>query len=314
LIDAVGVVVEAMSMIKRLAITAASALLFLAAPATPAWAACQPSGLLGSVCSEPSQPSQPQPAPSQSPSSQPSSPAPAPAAAPAPAPAGGSIAQVPAGAARLLELINGDRVGAGLPAMAARGEVASIAAGHSEAMARRGEIWHNSAYFTSAVRQRLGARSLAENVAMNSTVDGAHRALMNSPGHRANILNARLTVVGLAVVRDARGVVFVTQNFVEPGAAPVAAAPKATSAPAPAGVRAATATSASEAVPAGATQEAGDASVGLRPAASGDSAGLPLVALALPVLVAAVAGGLVLRRRLVPTLAAPAGLVLQYSR
>jgi hypothetical protein len=44
---------------------------------------------------------------------------------------------------------------------------------------------------------------ITENVSQNGNVGyaGAHRTLMNSPGHRANILNVRVNRVGMGVAR-----------------------------------------------------------------------------------------------------------------
>jgi hypothetical protein len=123
--------------------------------------------------------------------------------------------------------------------MAMRADVVAIAAGHSRAMADAGTIWHNSNYFTNATRSALAGKSLGENVAMNMSVDLAHVALMNSPGHRANILKPEFTVTGMAVVQAGGGALFITQNFVQPsGAAPRGVAPKP--APKPAAVKAVT--------------------------------------------------------------------------
>ena len=44
-------------------------------------------------------------------------------------------------------------------------------------------------------------------------VDYGHRALMNSPGHRANILEKRFTKIGLGVYRSERGEFWVTEMF-----------------------------------------------------------------------------------------------------
>lgn len=43
--------------------------------------------------------------------------------------------------------------------------------------------------------------------------DYGHRALMDSPGHRANILDPRFTKVGLGIYHNARGEFWVTQMF-----------------------------------------------------------------------------------------------------
>ena len=43
--------------------------------------------------------------------------------------------------------------------------------------------------------------------------DYGHRALMESPGHRANILDSRFTKIGLGVYHNAKGEFWVTQMF-----------------------------------------------------------------------------------------------------
>lgn len=162
-----------------------------------------------------------------------------PAAVPsAPVPVAVQKALLPDAAETIRLLVNRERAGAGLPALAASPRIASIASGHSMAMAGRGDIWHNDAYFSAANRRALGAKALGENVAMNATIEDAHRRLMASPGHRANIMNASFDAVGMAVVQDERGMLYVTQDFAdwqgEPAAAgaarpaaPVAARPAA---------------------------------------------------------------------------------------
>ena len=158
-------------------------------------------------------------------------PAPPPPAPSAPVAAGRSA--VPAAADRLLQLVNEARSGAGLAGLTISSRAASIAAGHSMAMAERGDIYHNPAYLTAATRSSLGARALGENVAMNGSVEAAHQRLMASPGHRANILNGAFDAVGIAVVRDAGGTLFITQNFLDSaGTAPASPAPKAGAKPA----------------------------------------------------------------------------------
>jgi uncharacterized protein YkwD len=151
--------------------------------------------------------------------------------------AGGPVVDLAAGA-RLVELANRDRAGAGLAPLAVRGDVEEVARAHSADMAAAGSIWHNDAYFSTANRERLGAAGLGENVARNGSVDDAHRRLMASPAHRANLLDARFTVVGMAAVRTETGSYFVTQNFVEPRSArpaptPTSAAPPSSTPPAP---------------------------------------------------------------------------------
>jgi uncharacterized protein YkwD len=180
-------------------------------------------------CRENSEPPPPEPQP------QPEPPAPAPEPQPQPEPQA-DPGHRPTAVARMLVLLNGERTGHGLPPMTLRDDVSALAAPHSEAMAAKGAIWHNDDYFTAAVKQRLNARLLGENVARNTDIDDAHRRLMNSPGHRANILDGRFTVVGLAVYDDGWGNLYVTQSFVQPNAAaapkPAAGTEKARSVPA----------------------------------------------------------------------------------
>ena len=150
-----------------------------------------------------------------------------PAPAPAPAPATpGNIAEVPELNVRLLQLVNQERAAAGLAPLMSRPEIADWSVRHSMAMADRRDIWHNDAYFASSTRKALGAVALGENVAMNGSLEDAHRRLMESPGHRANILNGRFDLAGIGVVHDEDGGLYITQSFVD-SAAQKAVKPKA---------------------------------------------------------------------------------------
>jgi hypothetical protein len=129
---------------------------------------------------------------------------------------------------RLFALVNGERAAAGLPALVRRAEVDAIATSHSTAMAARGDIYHNDLYFSPATHQALGASYLGENVAMNRSIEDMHRRLMLSPHHRDNILDRRFTQIGVAVAAAPDGVLYATEDFVQPktAAAPKPAAPK----------------------------------------------------------------------------------------
>lgn len=151
---------------------------------------------------------------------------------PAPVPAAPRVA--PEAARRLLDLVNAERARAGLGRLTNRGDVEALALAHSQRMVATGTIFHNDSYFTDSVRRLLNSQARGENVAQNTSVDDTHARLMNSPGHRANILDPRFTVAGFAVVHAADGRYFTTQNFLQPAGA-VAAAPAAPAArPAPA--------------------------------------------------------------------------------
>ncbi|MBY6277600.1 CAP domain-containing protein, partial [Symbiobacterium thermophilum] len=57
-------------------------------------------------------------------------------------------------------------------------------------------------------------RTAGENIAGNQSVQAAHTALMNSSGHRANILNASYTHVGIGIVEGGPYGMMFTQMFV----------------------------------------------------------------------------------------------------
>jgi hypothetical protein len=91
-------------------------------------------------------------------------------------------------------------------------------------MESKGTIFHNDAFFTT-LRAGLHAGALGENVAADVGIDAAHQAFMKSAGHRANILDARFRVAGFAVVWDGTGMVYITEDFVQPAASASAWAP-----------------------------------------------------------------------------------------
>jgi hypothetical protein len=141
----------------------------------------------------------------------------------------------PSGAAALLVRVNGERASNGLPPLTPRNDVTEIAQGHSRRMAGQRQIFHNDDYFTAATRDRLGASALGENVAFAGSVTDAHDELMQSPAHRANILDPRFTIAGFAVSSGADGLVYVTEDFAAVKAtAAIAAEPAPASGPAPA--------------------------------------------------------------------------------
>ena len=57
-------------------------------------------------------------------------------------------------------------------------------------------------------------RTAGENLAGASTVQQAHSGLMNSSGHRANILNPNFTHIGIGMVRGGRYGAMWTQMFI----------------------------------------------------------------------------------------------------
>lgn len=136
---------------------------------------------------------------------------------------------VPQDTLHLLQLVNRERAAVGAPPVALRDDLVSLAAGFSRQMAAERNLRHNADFLTPASAARLGASKLGENVAVEPTVDTAHARLMESPGHRANILEPAFRFVGIAVAPGSDGTVYVTEDFL----APTQATPEVSPAPAP---------------------------------------------------------------------------------
>lgn len=123
---------------------------------------------------------------------------------------------------RMMDLVNAERSRRGLRRLAWDGQLARLARAHAEDMRRAGKVSHHSSgdgadFEARLTRSGYRARATAENVAFDRTVERAHKGLMNSPGHRANILNPDLTALGIGVVPDGEGSsVYVAQDFATP--------------------------------------------------------------------------------------------------
>ncbi|WP_394826540.1 CAP domain-containing protein [Pendulispora albinea] len=107
---------------------------------------------------------------------------------------------------RMLALLARTREGARLPPLAEDDELAALARVHCEDMADHAFFGHVSPT-TGTTEDRFRRANLlfplyGENVARGSSPESAHEMLMDSPGHRANMINAEFTHVGIgAVVR-----------------------------------------------------------------------------------------------------------------
>jgi uncharacterized protein YkwD len=104
---------------------------------------------------------------------------------------------------RLFTRLNRDRAAAGLPALRWDGAVAHVARGYAEEMRRTHLVAHISPT-SGAVADRVRVAGIKtgvvrENVARAYGIDEAHQALMNSPGHRSNLMSAIANHVGIGV-------------------------------------------------------------------------------------------------------------------
>jgi uncharacterized protein YkwD len=60
---------------------------------------------------------------------------------------------------------------------------------------------------------KIPFRTAGENLALAPTLPMAHEGLMNSPGHRANILQKSFGRVGIGIMAGGPHRLMVTQNF-----------------------------------------------------------------------------------------------------
>ena len=119
--------------------------------------------------------------------------------------------------AEMLELLNHERRAHGLRPFQADPEAAEVARAHSRDMFARGYFSHitpdGEDPFARMRRGGLRYRAAGENLAFTRTLPMAHEGLMNSPGHRANILRPTFGRVGIGIVDGGRYGLMVTQTF-----------------------------------------------------------------------------------------------------
>lgn len=131
---------------------------------------------------------------------------------------------IPASEAELLRLLNQDRKIAGLEPLTHDPRLAKIARAHSEEMAKKRSVFHHSPTTGTPEdrirRARIKNSMLAENLAQAGSEEEAERSLMDSPGHRRNILDPQLKKVGIGVAtaKTPHGSVqlYITQLFLTP--------------------------------------------------------------------------------------------------
>lgn len=121
--------------------------------------------------------------------------------------------------AQMLVLLNRARAENGLDPVVVDPTIREVARGYSVTMFQQGFFAHVGADGSSPFdRMRAGGasfRAAGENLALAPTVQVAHDGLMNSPGHRANILNGRYKRIGIGVADGGMHGKMFTQNFAD---------------------------------------------------------------------------------------------------
>lgn len=117
----------------------------------------------------------------------------------------------------MIDLVNKERVKQGEAPLSYDAKLRDVARGHSADMFRRGYFSHLTPEGNDlSYRAKVGGVDfliIGENLAYAPSLDLAHKGLMNSPGHRANILSGDYHHIGVGVANGgAYGIMF-TQNF-----------------------------------------------------------------------------------------------------
>jgi uncharacterized protein YkwD len=118
---------------------------------------------------------------------------------------------------QLLEMANADRVRDGKAPLKMDDGLVKAARAHAAEMASKNSISHQFSGEPPLVERisensRLHLDREGENVAVASSADDAHQALMASPPHRDNLLSANFNVAGIGVFRKGNRI-YVAQDF-----------------------------------------------------------------------------------------------------
>ncbi len=119
--------------------------------------------------------------------------------------------------AQMLELVNRERAAAGLKPLAPDPDLTLVARAHSTDMFARGYFAHVSpeglSPFDRMTEAGVKFRTAGENLALAPTLQLAHTGLMNSPGHRANILRPEFGRLGIGIMDGGFRGIMVSQEF-----------------------------------------------------------------------------------------------------
>ncbi len=137
---------------------------------------------------------------------------------PAPSPAQANSTSLTAQEQEMFNLINQARSQAKVPALQIDMELTKVARIKSQDMIDNNYFSHNSPKYGSPfdMMKSFGINYVhaGENIAGNQTVQAAHTALMNSPGHRKNILSTDYTYIGIGIKKGGPYGMMFTQQFI----------------------------------------------------------------------------------------------------
>lgn len=120
--------------------------------------------------------------------------------------------------AAMLKLVNQERAKAGVAPLDMDADLVQIARLKSQDIITNNYFAHNSPTygdpFTMMTNMGIKYVYAGENLAGNPSLDNAHETLMDSPGHRKNILNPNYTHVGIGIVEGGPYGKMYTQLFI----------------------------------------------------------------------------------------------------
>ncbi|HKV34372.1 MAG TPA: CvpA family protein [Pyrinomonadaceae bacterium] len=118
---------------------------------------------------------------------------------------------------QMLDLVNQERVANGLRPLAPDPELTEVARRHSADMFARGYFAHDTpeglSPFDRMHQANVQFLTAGENLALAPTLSLAHTGLMNSPGHRANILRPQFGRLGIGIMDGGMRGLMVSQEF-----------------------------------------------------------------------------------------------------
>lgn len=118
---------------------------------------------------------------------------------------------------QMLGLVNKERTSRGLKSLEFDPKLLLVAREHSSDMFERGYFSHYSpdgkTVVDRAAQYNVDYQVIGENLAYAPTLILAHNGLMNSPGHRANILSVDFNKVGIGIMDGGVFGLMITQDF-----------------------------------------------------------------------------------------------------
>lgn len=120
---------------------------------------------------------------------------------------------------RMIALVNQERQKAGLPSLILNPELTKVARIKSQDMLDNDYFDHYSPVYGNPDDMMryfgIAFNVAGENLAWNfRSITAAHQALMDSDGHRANILHPELSEIGIGIIETSRGYYYITQLFI----------------------------------------------------------------------------------------------------